>query len=265
MSGRAAATALTCDAVREMAGAFVLGALDASEDAAIRAHLASCEDGHAEIAALGGVLNVLAASVPIVEAPAGLKGRIMAAAAADLPAATMAPITFPGAEQRAVRRARGAIGSGLLRIAAVLIVGLLGTWNLLLQHDLATARSYQDRVAAVLQVAAEPGSLTAILSADIGSGTGLAAVDSRGTVALAMQNLQPTSGASVYEAWVIAGDGVPVALGGFQVGSDGTGSLRATGLPTTPGIVLALTLEPGPGATKPSSPAVSKGVASAAS
>src|SRR4029078_13710577 len=94
---------LTCDEVREMAGAFVLGALDPAEAAAVRAHLATCDDAHEEIAELGGVLPALrervpgveppelwgglpgvGESVPVFEPPEGLKARIMAAAAADL-------------------------------------------------------------------------------------------------------------------------------------------------------------------------------------
>ncbi len=74
---------LTCDDVREMAGAFVLGALEPDEDVAVRAHLAGCNDTHAEIAELASVLPALAQSVPLVEPPAGLKARIMAAAAAE--------------------------------------------------------------------------------------------------------------------------------------------------------------------------------------
>jgi hypothetical protein len=84
MSDRGDMPDLTCDEVRELAGAFVLGALEPAEDAAVRAHLATCDQAHAEIAELGGVLPVLAESVPVVEPSAALKGRIMAAAAADL-------------------------------------------------------------------------------------------------------------------------------------------------------------------------------------
>jgi hypothetical protein len=290
---------LTCDEVRELAGAFVLGALDAREDAAVRAHLAAPShlDVHPEIAELGGVLPAFAEIVPQVEPPAALRDRILAAAAADLEARTVAgavrtgaaatattaaaavpapvaepvttapstaPIAFPTAGERAARRARAGAGSWLLRIAAVLVIALLGGWNLLLQNDLSTARSYEQSVATVLDTAARPGSLTAVLAGQGGTGAGLAAVDSTGNVALAIRNLAPTSGASVYEAWVIASDGVPVPLGGFQVGKDGTGAFRASGLPTATGIVLALTLEPGPGATTPTLPIVSKGVASAA-
>jgi anti-sigma factor RsiW len=79
---------LTCDEVRELAAAYVLDALEADEAAAVRSHLAAHPDGHPEIAELGAVIPALAEIVPIVEPPDSLKGRIMAAAAADRPRGT---------------------------------------------------------------------------------------------------------------------------------------------------------------------------------
>ena len=76
-----------------------------------------------------------------------------------------------------------------------------------------------------------------------------------------MQDLAATSGATVYTTWAIGADNVPVALGDFTVGGSGTASFTATGQPIAPGVVIALTLEPGPGATVPTGPVVSKGAA----
>ena len=272
----------TCDDVREMAGVFVLGALDPAEERAIRTHLASCVDAHEEIAELGGVLPALAEIVPMIEPPAALKGRIMAAAAAELAwrdggraagldgaraaAASSEPIAFPTPSARAERdalRGRPSTGTWVLRIAAVLAIAALGGWNLLLQSQLSAGQAYEQAVAQVLRSASQPGALTAILSADVGTGSGLAAVSSSGDVTLAMQDLAPTNGDQVYEAWVIGGDGTPVALGSFKVGANGTASFTTGGLAANPGIVLALTREPGPGATTPTLPIVSKGVATA--
>jgi anti-sigma-K factor RskA len=272
---------LSCDDVRDLAASFVLGALDADDADAVRAHLASCADPHAEMAELGSVLDVLTESVPVVEPPAALKGRILAAAAADLeargaaaPAAPSAPKTasptdptpFPTAAERQQRTAdRTGIASWAMRIAAVLAIALLGGWGLLLQNQLDSARSYERSVAAVLDVAAQPGSLTAVLTPEGGDGpAGLAAVASDGTVRIAMRDLPATTGDQVYEAWVIGSDGVPKALGGFRVGETGIAYFEGGGLPTQEGIVLALTLEPGPGATAPSSAPVSLGTAVAA-
>lgn len=340
MTGSDASREMTCDQVREMAGAFVLGALDPDDEAAVRAHLETCSDAHAEIAELGGVLPVLAESAPLVEPPAGLKARLMAAAAADLetrstpdsglpaavgdatiPAASAAsigaaaaaitdpttaaedeaavqiaavaaaaaapqpiafpdaseraaieaaavasaagapqPIAFPDATERAARRSTST-SSWILRIAAVVaIIGLAG-WNMLLRNQLDTAQSYERSVAAVIDAAGQPGALTAILTSDTGTGTGLAAISSTGQVTLAMQDLAATSGATVYTTWAIGADNVPVALGDFTVGPSGTASFTATAPVSAPGVVIALTLEPGPGATVPTGPIVSKGAA----
>ena len=286
---------LTHEEVLELAGAFVLGALEPADEAAVRAHLATCSLPHDEIAELGGVLPVLAESVPIVEPPAGLRARIMAAAAEDLaarsaavppaqapqatagvvapgPVATMqaatptaATIAFPGPEEREARAARRtSTGTRLMRIAAVFAIVALGGLSLLLGAQLNAARSYEDGVASVLEVAGQPGSLTAILIADGGTGSGLAAVSSSGKVTIAMQALAATSGSQVYTAWVIAGSGAPVPLGSFTVGNAGTAVFDGSGLPTSGPLVLALTREPGPGATTPTMPIISKGVATGA-
>jgi anti-sigma-K factor RskA len=291
---------MTCDEVREAAGAFVLGALEPDEEAAVRAHLASCPEAHEEMAELGGVLPALAEAVPVVEPPVALKSRIMAAAAADLAARaadapvvdasanvpigttatptvptaaagstapTAVPTPFPTEDERAARAARRGRTSPVawvLRIAAVVaIVGLLG-WNVLLQGQLNTAKGYEAGVAAVLDAASQPGSLVAVLTADGGTGSGLAAISAGGDVTMAMRDLAPTTGNAVYEAWVIGGDGVPVPIGSFKVGTAGTATFETAGVAPSNGVVLALTLEPGPGATAPTPPTITKGVATAA-
>ncbi len=274
---------LSCDDVRDIAASFVLEALDPVEADAVRAHLASCADPHDEMAEVGSVLSVLAESVPVVEPPAVLKGRILAAAAADLDsrrhgtvatavmdqdvrATSSAPTPFatPTERQRRAGR-RSGIGTWTMRIAAVLAIALLGGWNLLLQNQLGNARTYEQSVAAVLDVAGQPGSLTAVLTAEGGDGpAGLAAISGDGTVRIAMRDLPATSGDEVYEAWVIGSDGVPNAIGGFRVGDTGIAYFESDGLPSQEGIVLALTLEPAPGATAPSSPPVSLGTATSA-
>ena len=161
----------------------------------MRAHLATCSDAHAEIAELGGVLPVLDASVPVVEPPAGLEGTDHGGRGRG-PGGTRgraegrsargrggrrdrrprrsrrSPVAPrpPQPPERPLRRrsraptneppaARGAsTGTWVLRIAAVLAIVLLGGWNLLLQGQLNTANAYEQSVAAVLDVAAQPGS-----------------------------------------------------------------------------------------------------------
>ena len=274
--------ALTHDEAVDLAPSFVLDALDPEEMDAVREHLATCREPHEEMAELGGVVSALAVSVPLVEPPASLKERLMAAAAADLEARQIAadstvleaaaapvPVTPERAVERPFQRRPVPLRAWALGIAAVIAVLALGGWNLSIQRQLdearqqlAEAQAYQQQVAAVLDAAQQPGSLTAVMRSEGGTGpSGLAAVTSDGRARIAMRDLAPTSGSEVYEAWVIAADGVPVPLGELQLRAGGVGYLDAGGLPTDSGIVLALTREPGPGATAPSSTPISVGTA----
>lgn len=273
---------MTCDDARDLAPGFVLGALSPDEASAVRAHLATCEQEHAEFAELGGVVPYLADSLDPVEPSAGLRSRLLAAAAAEGPAsaatppvaghtasAATPPIPFPSRAERELRAADRMSGRGTwtLRIAAVLAIAVLGAWNLQLQSrlsgvegDLAAAQAYRAAVTAVLDAAAQPGAQSGFLAAaDPGSqATGLVAA-SGGSVILAVQNLAPTTGAQVYEAWVIVGESAPVPLGGFEVGPGGTGIFRGSTALAASGAIVALTLEPARGATTPTLPVLTLG------
>ncbi|MEW5991595.1 MAG: anti-sigma factor [Chloroflexota bacterium] len=278
---------LSHDDIRDLAAGFVLGALAPEEEAAVRDHLATCREPHPEIEELGGVVPYLAASVEPVEPPAGLRDRILHAAMlarpaeggaqAELTAAPTpapAPLPFPTAEARAARLAGrpSRVATWAMGLAAVLAIAVLGAWNLQLQArisdvegSLAAATAYQQGVSRVLEVAAQEGSQTALLvPADPStSAVGLAATGADGTVVISMRDLAPTSGTQVYEAWVIVGDAAPVPLGGFIVGASGTGAFSGTTALAGPGAILALTLEPGPGATTPTAPVLTVGTLAA--
>jgi hypothetical protein len=254
----------TCDEVRDLAAGFVLGALEPAESRAVREHLATCPEAHRELAELGGVVPYLNESLLAdpVEPPASLRDRVLASAAAELPAAAAQPaarIPFrrPAA---AARRGAGAF-DWALRIAAVVAIVALAGWNLLLQGRLDAARDYEVAVSAVVEAAGEPGAMTVILTPTDGEARGIAAVRVDGSVVLAARNLGPTSGSQVYETWVIVGDTGPVAVGSFTVGSDGTGTFTTRPADAPPGSVIALTLEPNAGNTAPLGPIVASGVA----
>jgi anti-sigma-K factor RskA/putative zinc finger protein len=74
---------MTCDAVRDLAPVFVVGALDAAEEKAVREHLATCDRPHPEFEAFGGVVQYFDETVELIEPPASLKQRVMAAVAAE--------------------------------------------------------------------------------------------------------------------------------------------------------------------------------------
>jgi anti-sigma-K factor RskA len=257
---------MTCDEIRELAPLFVLGALEADEMAAIREHVDGCADAHAELAELGSVVPALAAAAEPIEPPAELRGRLMAAAAAEAAGAGEAagersaapePITFrPSPARRPTR-----ISTWVLRAAAAFAIVALGAWNVLLQGEVGRLQGDRDGLTAVLTAAAEPGSQLAVLAGDDARVRGAAAVRADGTVVLAVQGLAATSGEQVYETWLIVGGGAPVPVGGFTVGADGLATFASRAGPTAPGAIVAVTLEPGPGATAPTLPIVASGIA----
>jgi anti-sigma-K factor RskA len=271
---------LTCSEAAELAPAFVLGALEATESDAVRLHLADCPELHAEMAELGSVVPALFASVEPVAPPAGLKDRILAAAAADLEAARAAAAPRAAAPSAAPPVAveqprRGWDLGNLFRrpvwaavSAAALIAAIaLGAWNAQLRDQLAGLEAYRTGVVEVLDRAARPGAQLAVLADASGAGgpSGLAAVAADGSVALVMRDLKPTTGTQVYEAWLIGGDGVPVPIGHFLVAGSGSAAFTTSHQAMGEGVVVALTLEPGPGAKTPTMPIIAAGTAHAQS
>lgn len=272
---------MTHDEVRDLAGGYVLGALDRAEEAAVRAHLETCDQPHPEFAALGGVVPALLELDPseLVEPPASLRDRIMAAAAADARAdgaATTEPagseaervVAFPRTSDRTAPAPRRIAAASrfdwALRIAAVIAIVAAGAWGLTVQGQLDRARAYDQAIAAVVQAAGQPGAKTVVLSPGKGFQTsGIAAVQPDGSVVLAMRDLQPTSGGQVYTAWVIVGSNAPVPVGDFPQPSGGNAAMTTKPATTPAGATIALTLEPNAGNTAPKGQIVSAGVAAA--
>jgi hypothetical protein len=283
-------TPMTHAEALDLAPLYVLDALSDAEMAAVREHLATCPESHTEFEELGGVVPYLLEdpATPLVEPPAALGGRIMAAAAADQASRTApeadrtsmapavespppSPIGFPSADERTARaertRSRTSPLEWALRIAAVVAIVVLAGWSLLLtrqvnelQQQATAAEHYRDAVTAVLDVAAQPGSLTAVLAPqEAGGPRGIAAVASDGSVQFAMQDLAPTSGNQVYETWAILPGSNPVPLGSFQVDASGTVSFTSKQGPTGPGMAVAVSREPQAGASAPTE-VVSAGV-----
>lgn len=267
---------MTCDEARDLAAGYVLGALERTEESAVRDHVATCPEPHPEFDELGGVVPAyLALGLELVEPPAALGERIMAAAAADLAertrstgtvpvmAAPGGPVAFPSAAERETRRDRSRTSplDWVLRVAAVLAIVAVGTWGLGLQRQLDAAQRFDQAVAKVVDAAGKPGSTTVVLTAAADHrGSGIAAVASDGSVVLAMRDLPATSGSQVYETWVIVGEQA-VAVGGFTVDANGTAGFTTRPQATPPGAMIALTLEPNAGNTAPLGPVVSSGVA----
>ena len=297
-------TALTCDQVRDLAAEYVLDGLSPSVRAAVSDHLAGHPDGHPEFAELGGIAPALAFLTDPVAPPAALKSRLLAAAAATpqaVAAATPAPTVsaaaaggaaasggaaapggaardippWPGSTARVWSR-RGTIARWAFTAAAVVSIVALLVANLSLQDQVSHSDQFNARLDRALTLAAAPGSRVAVIGAPgtAGAGTssgvlfgpsGLAVIPRNGPAILIMQGLDATDGGKVYEAWAIVGKQAPAPIGSFGVGGDGFGWLAELTVPLGEGVTIALTREPGPGATTPTLPIVALGTAAPSS
>ncbi len=272
---------MTHEEALELAPLYVLGALTRDEEAEVREHLATCQLSHAEIDELGGVVPALIeaelAEIDLVEPPASLRDRIMAAAAADLaertgaagaPAAPIVapPITFLSAEERTLRaeRRRTSAFDWALRIAAVIAIVASGAYGLNVKSQLDRAQAFDQAVAAVVQAGSQPNAKTVVLATQGNNqGAGIGAVQADGSVVLALRDLTATSGAQSYSAWVIVGSNAPVNVGDFAVDSSGVRSFTTKPADTPEGAVIAISLEAKAGNTAPAGTIVVLGKAAA--
>lgn len=283
---------ITCDVAGDLAPLYVTGALGPAIEAAVRAHLAACDQPHDEVAEMGGAALALLETVEPVEPPPGLRTRLLAAAAADLetgrhPASRARPTAVEPGDRVAVEpgdaRSTLAVVGGRsssaptlaplvpparrspwmarsMAIAAGIAILVLGGLGLSLRRELDGALAQQAAVERALELAGRPGSQAGLIAADGGGASGLGVVGTDGTVLLAMRGLPATHGSAVYTAWMISGNDAPVPVGEFTVGADGTAVAVGRTAPGSTGITLAVTLEPGPGATTPTLPIIAKGV-----
>jgi hypothetical protein len=276
---------LSCDQVRELAAAYVLDNLEQSTAEAVREHLAGHAGGHPEYAELGQIVPAMAYLAEPAAPPAALKERIVAAAARtaqDAPAlrrpaigqdqAARVPRIRDGREgwARILSGRRFARAGWASAAVAVLAVVALVVANLGLQADLSSSRQFADQVRRAESLAALPGSRIAVIAPSAatsgpaaaspsGGPSGLVVIPASGPGILVMQGLGATDAGHVYEAWAIVGKQAPAPVGSFSVGGDGLGWLGGFSVPGGGGIVVALTREPGPGATTPTLPIIALG------
>jgi hypothetical protein len=267
---------MTCTEAAELAPAFVVGALEPDEAAAVRSHLAGCPQAHLEFEELGSVAVALLETVPIAEPPSELRARVLGSVSAPQPqagvrtpepdVAAAGPIADdrqprprllvePARPSTAARR-----GTWVFGVAATLALLMFGAWNVSLQLRLGEATRYTDAITAVLALARQPGSATVVLApAADGGPAGLAVVGPDAAVRVVLRGLAPTNGDEVYEAWAIGASGSATPIGGFTVGTDGVGTLVGRGQPPNEVAAVAVTHELAPGATSPRLPIIVSG------
>jgi anti-sigma-K factor RskA len=271
---------MTDHAWLESAAPYALGALDDTERASFEAHLASCDICSAEVRELRDVAGLLAAAVPPVAPPPGLRERILADARVVRPMsvgaspATRVVTTSSSAHQAAIEppvARRSNVGRGgfipwLAAAAAVVFAVYLGQRSraehrerLAAEQALAKARVTLDSTGTAL--ARRDSLIASLVAPDVqavtvsGSGPSPSAryfFDRRaGRIVIAANALPPAAQGRTYQLWGIETGRPPVSLGTFNTDSSG----RALATLTVPAglriAVTAVTEEPAGGSPQP--------------
>ena len=240
-----------------LVGAYAMDAISAPDRERFERHLAGCEDCAHEVASLREATAVLgtATAEPL---PAGLKERVMAAAAMtrQQPPADEATAK-PHARHEQARRLRSlawpgrlALAAGTAAAVAVLVVAVVfGVSNGSMQHQLDQAQASSQQIAAVLTAH------DAVMMSGPVTGGGTATIvmsHAQHALVFTAQGLRALPASRGYELWLIGPDGTR-SVGMLPAGRHGmTGPVIASGL--RQGDRLALTDEPAGGGVHPTAP-----------
>jgi anti-sigma-K factor RskA len=220
---------------RDDIAAYALGALDPVETRELEAHLDGCRSCRGYLAELRPGLDVLAASVPQVEAPPELRERLVETVRAE--AERIEASTAPGEHARPSRWRswRGIAARPATAIAAgvVLVGGLAAGWLL---HGSGTAG--HTLIPAKRTAAAPPGSVSASLDRVDGAAT------------LEVRRMPPLRGRDVYEVWTMQGR-APRPQSTFVLSHDGTANAAVPHLEGASAVLV--TQEPHGGSQHPTS------------
>lgn len=257
---------LSCQAADELAGLYVLDALEPDEHEAVRQHLATCSHPHDEFAAVASVVPAMATVFEPIDAPSELKGRVLDAIAEDArqtrssasPSPKAIADAWRGTESRSETSSvpavgatrRGPILGWTLTAAAVILIAVLGAWNVVLQGQVGDAdrraRLVSQAVAARNSSGAEVATLTG--SGPATGATGFAAFPSQGSGYLFIVGLPEAPAGRTYQAWYLV-DGQASSAGLMEVAPDGTSVLAIA--PHAGTDTIALTVEPAGGVVSP--------------
>jgi anti-sigma-K factor RskA len=240
-----------------LAGAYAMDAISAPDRARFERHLARCEECAQEIASLREAtarLGNAAATSP----PAGLKDRVMAAAAMT----RQQPPVVSDADSTARAKAGGRwfrslawparlalAASAAVAVVVVAAAVVFGVTNGSMRQQLDQAQTSSQQIAAVL-TARDARMMTGPLT---GGGTATIVMSHvEDALVFSAAGLHALPASRGYELWLIGPTGDrPVGM--LSVGSHGmTGPVIASGLRR--GDHLALTAEPASGASQPTAP-----------
>jgi anti-sigma-K factor RskA len=217
--------------VDELIAGRALHALSPAEEELVAVHVAECERCRRRLREAEAVAASLAYAAPAVDPPPQLRDRILASVEPVAAATVPAPAAMPP------RRAWWPRASAVaVPVLAAAVVGLV-VWNVSLRD----------------QVSSLQGPLQHAMVTRVGRlGSAVTASDGRTTL---FASVGRAPAGKTYEAWVIRGS-VPIPAGIFEGG--GTLELTLT-KPARAGDVIAITVEPAGGTTKPTGAQIANG------
>ena len=183
---------------------YALGALRPGEADAVTAHLAGCPACRGELAEIAMVVNALPDMVPLREPPAGLKDRVLAAAAAD--AAPRVGASSRRDTARAFRPTRRWLGVAALA-AAALLFGALDLNSLRELRSVETERTEYGLLAEKLSHGGRNWYMVGLDQWQGSGGTLYAPGMPNISPFVVFHDLRPLSGGAVYAVWLVDADG----------------------------------------------------------
>lgn len=227
------------DEQAELAGLFALGVLDGAELRSYELHLAACPRCQTILAEDRLTVARLSNAAPELEPSAGFKERLLRRAEDELAREVPRHPANVTVLHSPARRSR----AWFMPLAAMLVLAL-GLSGVIGQQ------LYAGQVLASTTLQATPGASAL--------GSAVVVVRRSGAAELQLRDLPAPLAGQVYEAWVIQGDSPPRPAG-TQASGSGTIPLQGPVLGNT----VAITLEPAPGSTAPTSNPLLAGTVSA--
>jgi anti-sigma-K factor RskA len=249
-----------CKQLEEIYPAYALSAVDGKDRAQIEQHIAVCPACANIVAGYRPVADNLAYAVPLVEPPADLKYRVLAAA---LPHTSPAPSLLAQLSHFITQLFRAPAFSA---IALVLVVAL-GAWNLSLQNQLeeqaAITRKILDDmnrqralVSTIAYADTQPKRMQATEIAPQAIGR-LYLAPELNTLALIVYDLPPLEPSRTYQVWLIDSAGERTSGGTFTVDERGRGWVYIRSpKPLNQCNDIGITIEPAGGSPQPTTPRV---------
>jgi anti-sigma-K factor RskA len=214
--------------------AFALGALGPAEERVVEAHAPSCARCTRELEALVPAVAVLGESVEQLEPPPELRERVLAEVRADVARSAAEREPRPSRPQR--RGWRGLFARPAFAVGLSIVVAAVGGY-LLAGND---------------GGGGEVGTTVAVQPAPIQPGIGGTLAVGENSSMLDLRGLAQLKGREVYQVWVAKGQSVRPSSN--FIPDTGGRAMTAVDGDLSPGTMVMVTKESGPGHTTPTPP-----------